>query len=119
MKLIDVKLPKKTKAELKSDCQPIGYGDEDRWPYGLRLDFQKEQIAKMPEVSSLKVGDTVSVSGTGKVISVRISERRGGEDDHNVEIQIEKVAVSSQSQKKLSDMSMAEYNRARNEGRKS
>ena len=100
MKLTDTKLPKKTKAELKTECTPIGLGDEDRWPYGLRINFQKEQIAKMPEVAKLKVGDTVSVSGTGKVISVRMSERRGGKDDHNVEIQIEKVAVSSRSQKK-------------------
>ena len=118
MKLVDVKLPKKTKAELKEACTPsIEYDDEDRWPYGLRISFEKEQIAKMPGVAKLKVGDTVSVSGTGKVISVRMSERRGGEDDHNVEIQIEKVGISSQSQKKLGEMSMAEYNRARDEGR--
>ncbi|MCK4525965.1 hypothetical protein KAW18_01235 [candidate division WOR-3 bacterium] len=116
MKLIDVKLPKKTKAELKSDCQPIGYGDEDRWPYGLRISFEKEQIAKMPEVGKLKVGDRVSVSGMGKVTLVRMSERRGGEDEHNVEIQIERVAVSSSSSKKLGEMNMTEYNRARNEG---
>ena len=116
MKLTDVKLLKKTKAELKTECQPIGYGDEDRWPYGLRISFEKEQIAKMPGVAKLKVGDIVSVAGTGKVISVRMSERRGGKDDHNVEIQIEKVAVSSRSQKKLGDMGMAEYSRARDEG---
>ena len=46
MKLVDVKLLKKTEAELKTDCQPIGYGDEDRWPYGLRISFEKEQIQR-------------------------------------------------------------------------
>lgn len=112
MRLIDVKLPKKTKAELKSDCQPIEYRDEDRWPYGLRISFEKEQIAKMPEVAKLKVGDTVSVSGTGKVISVRMSERRGGKDDHNVEVQLEKVGVSLN--KKLGEMNMAEYTETMN-----
>ena len=117
MKLTDMKLPKKTKAELKADCVPsIGCEDEDRWPYGLQIRFEKEQIAKMPEVAKLKVDDTVSISGTGKVISVRMSERRGGKDDHSVEIQIEKVAVSSRSQKKLGDMDMAEYSQARDEG---
>lgn len=114
MKLIDVKLPKKTKAELKTECQPIGYGDEDRWPYGLQIRFEKEQIAKMPEVAELKVGDTVNVSGIGKVTSVRISERRGGKDDHSVEIQIEQVGVSSK--KNLKDMDMKEYRKARGEG---
>jgi preprotein translocase subunit YajC len=115
MKLTDVKLPKKTKEELKTACDPIGYGDEE-WPYGLRISFKKEQIAKMPEVAKLKVGDAVSISGVGKVVSVRMSERRGGKDDHNVEIQIERVGVMSK--KGLGEMDMAEYNKARNEGQK-
>ncbi len=118
MKLIDMKLPKRSKAELEADCMsPISSDNESRWPYGLQICFEKEQIAKMPEVTKLKVGDTVSISGAGKVISVRMSERRG-KDDHSVEIQIERVGISTQSNKKLSDMSMSEYNKARNEGRK-
>jgi preprotein translocase subunit YajC len=117
MKLVDMKLPKKTKAELKTECTPIGLDDEDCWPYGLQIRFEKEQIAKMPEVAKLKVGDKVSVSGVGKVTLVRMSERVTGKDDHNVEIRIEKVAVSSRSQKKLGDMGMAEYSQARDEGR--
>ena len=115
MKLTDMKLPKKTKAELKTECQPIGCEDEDRWPYGLRIDFEKEQVAKMPEVAGLKVGDAVSISGIGKVTSVRMSERHG-KDDHSVEIQIEQVGVSSK--KKLKDMDMKEYRKARSEGQK-
>lgn len=112
MKLIDVKLPKKTTAELKSDCQPIGYEDREQWPYGLQIRFEKEQIAKMPEVAKMKVGDTVSVSGIGKVTSVRMSERHGGEDDHSVEVQLEKVGVSLN--KKLGEMNMAEYTETMN-----
>lgn len=114
MKLTDVKLPKKTKAKLKTECQPIG-PDEDRWPYGLRLEFEREQVAKMPEVAKLKVGDTVSVAGIGKVISIRMSEWRNDQDSHNVEIQIEKVGVSSK--KELHDMDNKEYRKARDEGR--
>jgi len=114
MKLIDMKLPKKSKAELKADYAPIACDEEDRWPYGLQLDFEKEQVAKMPEVARLKVGDTVNVTATGKVISVRMSERRIGEDNHNVGIQIEKVAVSPK--KKLKDMNMKDYRAARDEG---
>ena len=114
MKITDVKLPKKTTAEAKTDCQPVGYEDREQWPYGLQIRFEKEQIAKMPEVAKLKVGDTVSVSGIGKVISVRMSERRGGKDDHSVEIQIEQVGVSSK--KNLKDMNMKEYRKARGEG---
>ena len=74
MKLTDIKLPKKTKAELKTDCQPIGYEDREQWPYGLQIRFEKEQIAKMPEVAKLKTDDIVNITGIGKVISVRIEE---------------------------------------------
>ena len=114
MKLTDMKLPKKTKAEAKTDCQPIGYEDREQWPYGLQIRFEKEQIAKMPEVVGLKVGDIMNISGIGKVISVRMSERRGSQDDHSVEIQIEQIGVSSK--KKLKEMNMKEYRKARGEG---
>ena len=114
MRLTDMKLPKKSKKELEASCVSPGYADEDRWPYGLQIRFEKEQIAKMPEVAKLKVGDTVNVSGTGKVILVRMSEQHGGKDDHCVEIQIEQIGVSSK--KKLKDMGMKDYRKARDEG---
>lgn len=116
MNLVDMKLPKKSKKESLEDCVPSKYGNEDRWPYGMQIRFEKEQIAKMPDVIKLKVGDAVSLSGMGKVTSVRISEFQSGKNDHSVEVQIEKIAVFPKSHKKLKDMGMQEYIKARSEG---
>jgi hypothetical protein len=114
MKLIDMKLPKKTKKELEITTSPVEVDGRDRWPYGLQLRFEKEQISKMPELERLKVGNVVNISGIGKVVGVRMSEQQKGENDHTVEIQIEKVGVSSK--KRLKEMDMYEYKKARDEG---
>jgi aspartyl-tRNA synthetase len=114
MKLIDMKLPKKTKKELEA-IPSVKMDERDRWPYGLQLRFEKEQISKMPELERLKVGNVVNISGIGKVVGVRMSERQKGENDHTIEVQIEKIGVSSV--KKPEDMDMPEYNQARKEGR--
>jgi len=39
MNLVDIKLPKKTKEELKKEGMP-STDDQEQWPYGLRLDFK-------------------------------------------------------------------------------
>jgi len=111
--LIDVKLPKKTKEELKEE---MGMGmpepstkDQEQWPYGLKLDFEKEEVDKIPSLKSLNVGDKVSIQAEASVIEVRVSERQGGEDRHNVCIQIEKVSVEPLVKKKPEQMNMKEY----------
>jgi len=108
MNLVDIKLPKKTKEELKKEGMP-STDDQEQWPYGLRLDFEKEQVDKMASLKNLNVGDKVLVQGEGSVVEVRMSERQGGEDRHSVCIQIEKVSVESAKKKKPEDMSMKEY----------
>jgi hypothetical protein len=107
-----MKLPKKTKEELKADMMPISMADQDRWPYGLQIRFEKEQIDKMPSLKGLKVGDTVNIEALGTVTAVRMSERQKGEPSHSVEIQIEKVDV--QGKKPLEKMNMKEYLAERN-----
>lgn len=94
MKLTDMKLPKKTKEELKSECAPSSVGDQDCWPYGLQLQFEKDQVDKMPVLTALKVGDRVMVQGEARVTSIRTSERQDGKDNHSVELQIEKIGVA-------------------------
>ena len=94
MALTSVKLKKKSKVELKKLMEPtMGYEGQEEWPYGLRLRFEKEEIEKLPSLKKLKVGDSVKVSAEGNVMSVRISERQDGSDDHSVEIQLKEVDV--------------------------
>ena len=94
MALTSMKLKKKSKVELKKLMEPtMGYEGQDEWPYGLQLCFEKEEIEKLPSLKKLKVGDSVKVSAEGNVMSVRISERQDGSDDHSVEIQLKEVDV--------------------------
>jgi hypothetical protein len=113
--LIDMKLPKKTKEELKKDtcCAPLSSGDQDRWPYGLQIRFEKEQVDKIPSLADLKVGDRVIVQGEACVTSIRISERKNNNQDHSVELQIEKISVEPAKKVPLEKMKMSDYRKER------
>jgi ribosomal protein L21E len=113
MELVDVKLPKKSKTELKAECEPISTADQDRWPWGLQLLFEKEEIAKIPSLTNYKVGDKVAIQAEASVTSIRMSERQNGKEDHTVELQIEKVSCEPVIKKSLEKMSPSEYRKAR------
>lgn len=114
--MIDMKIPKKTKAELKKMNEPMMVGDDhNKYPYGLQLRFEKDQIEKLPGFKGVKVGDTVIIHGTGKITEVRMSERTGGKDHHSIEVQLEAVDVSQK--KSLGKMGMKEFNAAREAGK--
>lgn len=108
MNLTDVKLPKKTKAELKGDCCPSTAADQDRYPYGLQISFENEQVSKMSSLTGLQVGDKVNIEAVGTVTSIRVSERQSSGKDHRVEIQIEKIGVEAdvaeKQKKQVSDL---------------
>ena len=110
MNLIDMKLPKKTEKELKTDCIP-SVGSQDRWPYGLQLRFEPEQLDKMPILKEYKVGDKVIISAEASVTEVRMSEVQDKKARHTMELQIEKIAC--ESKKPLSKMNPKEYRQAR------
>lgn len=114
MPLIDMKIPKKSKAELKKMNEPMGYREDEKYPYGLQLRFEKDQVKKLG-LKDCKVGDMVNIAALGKVTSVRMSEHTHRDDSHDVEIQIQKIGV--EKKKALKDMGMKEYNDARNKGK--
>lgn len=89
--LVDMKLPAKS----KKDYMAVPSVEKELYPYGLKLTFDKEQIAKLPELDGAKVGDTVTVEAKGTVVAVHISERKKENPDHTVEIQIENIAVET------------------------
>jgi len=111
MKLVDMKIKRKSKKERK-ESMGICYGEDDRWPYGLQLRFEKEQIEKLPTLKKHEVGDKVYVYAEATVTAVRISERSDGDKDHSVELQVEKVMVEPKK-KSVKDMSPTEYKEMR------
>jgi len=112
--LIDVKLPKKTKEELKKEGMVMPSTDnQDRWPYGLQIRFEKEEIDKIPSLLNYETGDMVMVQAEARVTSISMSERQSGEEDRSVGIQIEKVSVEPIKKKKLEELSPKEYRKER------
>lgn len=112
MDLVDVKIPKKDKMELSKEAT-VSMDEGDRWPWGLRLTFRTEEIAKLPNLMKLSVGDKVIVQAEARVIEMRNSERQGDKKDQSVELQIEQVGCTLKPEKKPEEMSFKEYKKAR------
>ena len=100
--LTDMKL---TKAEKKKDgpspCSPGKYEGPD-YPYGLCLNLDATALGKLG-LDMPKVGETMKIEAFGVVKACRMSQREGGSDDSNVEIQIERLAVEPAKKKTMQD----------------
>ena len=93
MRLIDTKLPKQSMEELKKDMP--GKEEGPRYPYGLKITFDEEIINKMPHLENMKIGERVSISGIGEVVSIRMNEDKDKKKRYSIEIQIQQVGVAS------------------------
>ena len=84
---------KRTKTEKKegSDmaCCP---GDQEDFPYGLRVDLRDEEIEKL-KLALPEVGSTMVLVANAKVISVRESADENG-NDRNIELQITEMELA-------------------------
>ncbi len=104
MKMADMKMPKKTKKEMMGESIPAEI-EKDRWPYGLQLRFENEELSKLPHLKELKVGTKVMVQGMGVVTAIRSNERQGGKEDNSVEIQLHEVGCESKKKEEPQSMS--------------
>lgn len=90
-KLADMSL---SKAERKESMpQAVSESDGPRFPYGLTLRLDNASLEKLGIDSLPKVGAKMVIQAEGVVISVSSHESEN-RDDRNVEIQIQKLAVS-------------------------
>ena len=83
----------------------------DKFPYGLRLSLEKEQVAKLPQAKSFNVKDKIIITAEASVSEVRNSQRVGEEKSYSVSLQIEKMSLSRK--KPVKKMSLKEYKEAR------
>ena len=115
MNLVDMKLPVKSKKEMKEYNQPIAVDNQDRWPYGLQLRFETEQVEKLPVLKTFKVGDKVVVLAEATVTEVRVSEIQNtvsgteAKTRHTIELQVEQVNCEAKVKKAPEKMSPKEY----------
>lgn len=115
MKMIDLKLPKKTKKEMEGMKAPIE-AEGDRWPYGMQLRFESEQVDKLPQLEKMKIGQKVNVEGIGEITSIRMSEEKEGKKRYSVEVQLHEVGCESKG--KIASETMGEaIGRAREDHR--
>jgi len=116
MKLVSMQLPKVSKKEMKERCMP-SIEDEDRWPYGLAISFDTEQIDKLPALKTFKLGDKILIMGEATVTELEISERQvtGGKDRtrRHIRMQIEQIGCEAKVKKKPEKMSTKEYRNMR------
>ena len=70
MKLVDMKMPKKSKEEMDTALTGAII-EQDKYPWGLHLTFEKDQVDKLPILKSANVGDKVIVIGEATVTSKR------------------------------------------------
>jgi hypothetical protein len=107
--LVNMELPLR---KLKEDTAVAQLNvNGDKFPYGLRLSLEKEQIAKLPQVKDFNVKDRVLITAEASVSEVRNFQRNGEEESYSVSLQIEKMDVSRK--KSVKEMSLKEYQVAR------
>lgn len=85
-----------TKAELKDRSSPKGCVpyEGEKYPYGMRLDFNGDVMKKLGMKSLPKTGKEVTITARAKVVSTRISDREGGKPEQNMELQITAIEVT-------------------------
>lgn len=110
MEFVDMKLEEPVNS---TAAEPIEVS-RPKFPYGLKLRFEKEQIDQYPALKLLDVGDKVLIDADASVVSKSISNEFG-EGSCSIEIQIEKISVEKENPKPVEQMSQAEYRILRNE----
>lgn len=96
MKLVSMRLPKKTKKEMEKQgcCSPMGMG-EDKYPWGLSINLNNESLKMlgMDPPKDLSIGDTMTIMAKVVVTSVSMRQVQSGDDDNSVGLQITDISL--------------------------
>ncbi|MFA7000270.1 MAG: capsid staple protein [Candidatus Paceibacterota bacterium] len=99
MKLVDMKLPKKTKKELKEEMTVATAGRDEgpEYPWGLQLSFEEKAIEKIPMLEKVKANAEVEIRAVAfvKEVSMTDSAKPERKRRRRVELQITKIGISS------------------------
>jgi hypothetical protein len=115
MKLVDMKMPKKTKAELKAEDSPSTAAlDQPQYPYGMCLSFDKDAIEKLDVLKDINADVEVTIQAKGFIKRVDVTETskkaNGDRSRRNVDVQITDVGIEVAGKNtKAEDLNMEEY----------
>jgi len=91
-----MKLPKKSKKELKQEMAAVSGDDMPDYPWGLSITLNKESIDKLPGLKSVKAGENVHITAKGYIRSVRMEETKDPNHGYqDVGIQITDIGVGT------------------------
>ena len=91
MALKDMKLSKKKQEGIPSPVE-TSLDSGPKYPYGLQLRLDEEQIKKLGGLKGAEVGGSVKIIATGDITSMR-EEARKEQTSKNVEIQITAIDI--------------------------
>lgn len=98
MKMVSMAM--KAEGKGKSDscccCAPCDCeSDKPRYPWGLQIHLENEQLAALGMGDLPKVGSTMTIQCTVKVTSCREEEREGAEPSRTVSMQITEIGTEA------------------------
>lgn len=98
--LVSMKRPPRPRDEMKTAEVPAMI-EEERWPYGLRITLEKEELGKLgDQVDHLALGAHVRLTCVAKVESLSASENaRRGDSHASAELQIRSLAITGAAPK--------------------
>ena len=97
MKMVDLKLPKKSKKEKQAETASIEM-PEEKYPWGLQLRFGDESLDKLGvDLSKISINDEVEGRIMGKVIEVSQGESQGDGVRRSMEIQLTKIGFDDKN----------------------
>jgi len=91
MKMVSMKMAPK-KGDKGDEVKCCGMDQEEKYPWGLRINLGDEELKKLGIKELPKVGQELPFTATVKVVGVRSNESQDGEN-RNVELQITECAL--------------------------
>lgn len=93
MELISVERKKDPKDKKTKGGIEIGSSDE-KYPWGLRIEFNSENVSKISTLSDVSVGDVVTIQAKAHVIETSARETQSG-PDRKVSLQIVSIGIEA------------------------
>ena len=95
--MVDLKRKPPKKGDKMVDV-PMEVGGYDKYPYGTRLCFGNEELDKLGiSINGMSTGDEVSIKAQAKIVSLEERETEGSEKQMSLDLQITKIALSSEN----------------------
>ena len=91
--MIDMKLAKEKAKKMATGCEP-SVGKGPRYPYGLELNLEKDQLKKLGlSTKGRKVGEKGTIVAEYEISSISERQQQSGEDSQNMSLQITKLKI--------------------------